>query len=99
MELLRGMKRKRRETDDENYYAWMQRSNGSDNFKDCKSNFLHNSIPILRENSGMDILIHGLIRGIKFDIRTLRVTESKEQMTVFLTTMELKMSLLNFIKE
>lgn len=37
-----------------------------------------------RENSAMDILIHGLIRGIKFDIRMLRVTESKEQMTVFL---------------
>ena len=40
-----------------------------------------------RENSAMDILIHGLIRGIKFDIRMLRVTESKEQIAVFLKYM------------
>ena len=37
-----------------------------------------------RENSALDILIHRLIRGIKFDIRMIRMKETREQVIVFL---------------
>ena len=49
-----------------------------------------------RENSAMDFLIHSPIRGIKFDIRMLRVTKSKEQMTVFLKYVVRMCKALNF---